>query len=383
MVDKLSSSDESVVVSAPTGAGKSTIFELVMARFFSVDLKAQEHQGRKLSSPSSVRVSNARKIVYIAPSKALCQERYEDWLQKLEHMNLGLEVALITGQEMGSEETTSSFSDLIAAHLIVTTPEKWDSITRRWNEQFFLFASVKLLLLDEVHLLGDESRGWCLESIVTRMKTIQRAASSLITTPLEVSTSSYTETNPDALRSSFRTVAVSATLPNILEVAEFLEAKEAYSFDDTYRPVPLTKHVISLGRVGNNEWRFWSNLSEHVPEIIRRFSHGKQSLIFCHSKKETQKVAELLIQRNLGNLRPRKADSSQRESVEYMIGHGVGYHHAGMSKDERKKIEDAFLNKKIKCLAATSTLAVGVNLPGKFMHFESRLLSRNCVNLVF
>ena len=383
MVDTLSRSDKSIVVSAPTGAGKSTIFELAMARFFSVDLKAQEHNAEIPNSTfSSSQISCARKIVYIAPSKALCEERHADWSRKLEQMNLGLEVALVTGQDVGSEQTTTSFSDLIAAHLIVTTPEKWDSMTRRWNESFFLFASVKLLLLDEVHLLGDESRGWCLESIITRMKTIQRAASSLTTTPLEIRASSYTETNPDALKSTFRTVAVSATLPNLLEVAAFLEANDAYSFDDSYRPVPLTKHVNSLGWVGNNEWRFWSNLSEHVPEIIRRFSHGKQALIFCHSKKETQKVAELLIRKNFGKRGVRKIDPPWNKPVEYMLGHGIGYHHAGMSKVERKKVEEAFLNKKIKCLAATSTLAVGVNLPGTLTCFRAYFWSLQAAHVV-
>jgi superfamily II DNA/RNA helicase len=369
MLDSLSDSDNNVVVSAPTGAGKSTIFEMAMARFLAADLRAQEQQGKTSNSTPSSLASKARKMVYIAPSKALCEERYADWSRRLQKMNLGLEVALITGQELGSEQETKAFPDLISAHLIVTTPEKWDSMTRRWNENFFLFASIKLLLLDEVHLLGDESRGWCLESIVTRMKTIQRAASALITTPLEISTSSYAETNPDAIRSCFRTVAVSATLPNISEVADFLQANEAYIFDDSYRPVPLTKHVNALGRVGNNEWRFWSNLSEYVPEIIKRFSHGKQSLIFCHSKKETQKVTELLIRRNFGNRGVRIVDPPWNKPVEYMLGHGIGFHHAGMSKDERKTIEEAFLNKKIKCLAATSTLAVGVNLPGMSTYF--------------
>ena len=374
LVDALSHTDNNIVVSAPTGAGKSTIFELAMARFFSMDLNVQGQQGKTSSSTSPI-VSNARKIVYIAPSKALCEERYADWSRRLENMNLGLEVALITGQDVGSEEGANSFSDLVAAHLIVTTPEKWDSMTRRWNESFFLFASVKLLLLDEVHLLGDENRGWCLESIVTRMKTIQRAASALTTTQFEISASSYKDSNPDALRSCFRAVAVSATLPNLSEVADFLEANEAYCFDDSYRPVPLTKHVNGLGRVGNNEWRFWSNLSEYVPDIIKRFSHGKQSLIFCHSKKETQKVVELLIRKNFGNRGVRTVDPPWNKPIEYMLSHGVGYHHAGMSKDERKTIEEAFLNKKIKCLAATSTLAVGVNLPGMFTNFQNSVLS--------
>jgi hypothetical protein len=371
MFNSLSHSDENVVVSAPTGAGKSTLFDMAVARFVTMDLKAQaqQHTSASTSSQSSF-VSKARKIIYVAPSKALCEERYEDWSRRLRGANLGLEVALITGKgenDLGA----SSFPDLIAAHLIITTPEKLDSMTRRWNENFFLFASVKLLLLDEVHLLGDESRGWCLESVVTRMKTIHRAARALDATLDEISTSSYPETNPEAIQSWFRIIAVSATLPNISEVADFLQANEAFAFDDSYRPVPLTKHVNCLGRVGNNEWKFWSNLFASTPEIIQRFSHGKQSLIFCHSKKETQKITELLIEKNLGNKGARKLKESPWSvsepvvtPVQYMVSHGIGYHNAGMSRDDRKCIEDAFIDGRIKCLAATSTLAVGVNLPG-------------------
>jgi hypothetical protein len=383
MFNSLSHSDDNVVVSAPTGAGKSTLFDMAVARFITMDLKAQaqQHASTSTSSQSSF-VSKARKIIYVAPSKALCEERYEDWSRRLRDANLGLEIALITGQGE-NDSGASSFPDLIAAHLIVTTPEKLDSMTRRWNENFFLFASVKLLLLDEVHLLGDESRGWCLESVVTRMKTIHRAARALdATLDDEISTSSYPETNLEAVQSCFRMVAVSATLPNISEVADFLQANEAFAFDDSYRPVPLTKHVNCLGRIGNNEWKFWSNLFASTPEIIQRFSHGKQSLIFCHSKKETQKITELLIEKGFGNKGARKlVDPPWSVSVpvvtpvQYMVNHGIGYHNAGMSKDDRKCIEDAFIDGRIRCLAATSTLAVGVNLPGtlsyiyEFLHF--------------
>jgi ATP-dependent DNA helicase HFM1/MER3 len=365
----LSNSDNNVVVSAPTGAGKSALFDVAVARFVSMDLNAQDQQHNKSTSsilplsPKASVVSKARKIIYLAPSRALCQERYEEWSRQLEDANLGLDVALITGQEE-NDLGTSSFSDFVAAHLIITTPEKLDSMTRTWTEKFFLFASVKLLLLDEIHHLGDGSRGWCLESVLTRMKTIHRIAQVRNTTPDEIHKSSYSETNPDAVRSCLRIVAVSATLPNISDVADFLQAKEAFVFDDSYRPVPLTKHVNGLGRVGKNEWKFWSNLSDNIPEIIRRFSHSKQSLIFCHSKKETENITELLINQNFGNKGVKKLNPPWNDPVQYMVQHGIGYHHAGISKEHRSLVEEAFTNGRIKYLAATSTLAVGVNLPG-------------------
>lgn len=173
----LAYSDDCVCVSAPTGAGKTALFEMAMARFFSTNLQRQPHKVDERQH-----VDNAQKIVYVSPSKALCDERYEDWSTRLGSMNIGIQVALITGDG----DPSASFRDLAHANIILTTPEKWDSLTRRWTENFFLFASVKLFLIDEVHLVADDSRGWCLESVVCRMKTIQKAAQRIRVTQTEL-----------------------------------------------------------------------------------------------------------------------------------------------------------------------------------------------------
>lgn len=351
--DVLCNSDETVLVSAPTGAGKTALFEMAMGRFMAMDLLVQqggeEFSDRVLNSP----LSKSRKMVYVAPSKALCEERYDDWSRRVKDLNLGVVVAMITGDG----DPGSAFADLEASHLVLTTPEKWDSMTRRWNENFFLFASCKLFLIDEVHLIGDETRGWCLESIVTRMKTIHRAAAKVDANATDIANSSFPGSTQEAVQSPFRIVAVSATLPNIVEVADVVGANEAYSFDESYRPVPLRKIVLGMGKVYKNEWRFWNGLHQHVPEIIQRFSHGKQSLIFCHSKREAEGVADLLAQK------PSTTSTAPRGSIQYYLDRGVCYHHAGLEKDNRTAIEQAFAAGRIRCLAATSTLAVGVNLP--------------------
>lgn len=151
-----------------------------MARFFTTDLQANRH-----AHPSNI--SRKRKIVYMAPNKALCEERFEDWSKRLESLRLGIQVALITGDG----DPGDAFRDLSASHLVVTTPEKFDSLTRRWPESFFLFASIKLYLVDEVHLVADESRGCCLESVLCRTKTIQRAAYRVQVTDEGLATSRY------------------------------------------------------------------------------------------------------------------------------------------------------------------------------------------------
>mmetsp|Transcript_3744 Transcript_3744/g.7710 ORF Transcript_3744/g.7710 Transcript_3744/m.7710 type:complete len:154 (+) Transcript_3744:2-463(+) len=131
-------------------------------------------------------VSNMRKAVYIAPSKALCEERQADWSKRVADIDPGITCTTITG-----DATTSSscYAEIASAHLILTTPEKWDSITRRWNDYVVLLGSIKLVLVDEVHMIGEAERGSCLESVLNRMKAIHRAATARKLTSVEIATS--------------------------------------------------------------------------------------------------------------------------------------------------------------------------------------------------
>lgn len=186
LADPICHSDDHIVVSAPTGAGKTAIFEMAMARFIAADLAHASAY-----SHGTKRLSRHRKMVYFAPSKALCEERLHDWTKRLAMLNLGIEVTMITGDTI---DPGTCYNDLSSAHLILTTPEKWDSISRRWTENFFLMASVKLLMIDEVHLLGDSSRGHCLEAIISRMKSIQRAALNSNASENQIQSSRYVGT---------------------------------------------------------------------------------------------------------------------------------------------------------------------------------------------
>ena len=119
-------SDDNVVVSAPTGAGKTAVFDMAIARFLTTDLeetltlRVKDQPNQSSRSQISAKISSRRKMVYISPSKALCEERYEDWTRRLSSMNLGIEVASVTGDGDPGE----SFRELAACHLVLTTPEK-------------------------------------------------------------------------------------------------------------------------------------------------------------------------------------------------------------------------------------------------------------------
>ncbi len=164
---------------------------------------------------------------------------------------------------------------------------------------------------------------------------------------------------------SMRVVAVSATLPNVVDIAAFLDANQAYVFDSTYRPVPLTTHVVGLGYIGKNQFLFDKGLNRHIPDLIKRFSQGRSTIIFCHTKKQTEILAtELLasVGRNDPSL-SRLAQFATLPSLRKCLGMAVAFHHAGMESDDRKMVEEHFSKGLIKCLCATSTLAMGVNLP--------------------
>lgn len=125
---QLFNSDANTVISAPTGSGKTALMELAMLRQFMHDAK------------------RTRKIVYISPSKALCRERSQDWSSKLQL--LFRKCVEITGDS----EVSDNLKDV---DLIVTTPEKWDSITRKWSDHKSFLSCVSLLIVPGV------SKVWC------------------------------------------------------------------------------------------------------------------------------------------------------------------------------------------------------------------------------
>ena len=90
------------------------------------------------------------KIVYIAPLKALCAEKYTEWKAKFEEQH-GLKCIELTGDSVTENQTDK---EIEMAHLICTTPEKWDTMTRKWKNRHNIMNSVRLMLIDEVHILG-------------------------------------------------------------------------------------------------------------------------------------------------------------------------------------------------------------------------------------
>ena len=200
-------SNDNIVLSAPTGSGKTVLLELAICRLVSSFQSGQY------------------KIVYMAPTKSLCSERQGDWHRKFKHLDL--ECAELTG-----DTDQWQLRHVQNASIIITTPEKWDSMTRKWKDHIKLMELVKLFLIDEVHILK-ESRGATLEAVVSRMKSVG---------------------------SRVRFVALSATVPNSEDVAKWLGKDQAdqhlpakhQRFGEEFRPVRLKKFVYGIPFKGND-----------------------------------------------------------------------------------------------------------------------------------
>ena len=186
--------------------------------------------------------------------------------------------------------------------------------------------------------------------------------------------------------SSFLPVAVSATLPNLGELASFVESGEAFVFDQSYRPVPLNIYVQACGHIGKNRYLFDKSLAQHVPNILSRFSNGRPTIVFCHSKRETEELAEMLsgswATQSRAN-QPQLMNFSSKTNTAILhrcLRKGIAFHHAGLDASDRRLVEEAFGSGAISCLCATSTLAMGVNLPSHLVVIKGTSAYRGAEN---
>ncbi|XP_030062595.1 putative ATP-dependent DNA helicase HFM1 [Microcaecilia unicolor] len=346
-LDDLLYTDRNFVISAPTGSGKTVIFELAITRLL-----------MEVPMPWS-----NIKIVYMAPIKALCSQRFEDWKEKFGPIGL-------ICKELTGDTLIDDLFEMQHAHIIMTTPEKWDSMTRKWRDNT-LVQLVSLFLIDEVHVVKDESRGATLEVVVSRMKTIQ-------------SSLSRSCENPDTVV-PMRFVAVSATIPNAEDIAEWLSHDEAIAIclkmDEMHRPVKLRKVVLGFpSSSSQTEFKFDLNLNYKISSVIQTYSDQKPTLVFCATRKGVQQAASVLskdakfIMSAEHKQRLLKAAKAVKDcKLRDLLICGIGYHHAGVDIADRKLIEGTFTVGDLPVLFTTSTLAMGVNLPAHLVVIKSTM----------
>lgn len=330
--------DGNMLVCAPTGSGKTNVAMLTMLRKI----------GKNRNPDTGEVMLDDFKIVYIAPLKALVQEQVGNFGARLKPY--GIQVSELTGDR---QLTKAQIAD---TQVIVTTPEKWDVITRKATDSSYT-RLVRLIVIDEIHLLHDD-RGPVLESIVSR--TIRRI---------------------EQTGEPVRIVGLSATLPNYRDVAAFLRADPdtgVFHFDGSFRPCPLKQEFIGVtDRKAIKQLKImndvcYAKVLEHVG------TNQQQMLIFVHSRKETAKTAKYIRDKAVESetigqimrldagsraLLAEEADASTDVNLKDLLPYGFGIHHAGMNVVDRTAVQDLFAEGHLKVLVCTATLAWGVNLP--------------------
>ncbi|GFQ00264.1 U5 small nuclear ribonucleoprotein 200 kDa helicase [Phtheirospermum japonicum] len=335
-------SADNILLCAPTGAGKTNVAVLTILQQIALNK----------NDDGTINHSNY-KIVYVAPMKALVAEVVGNLSNRLEQY--GVKVKELSGDQ------TLTRQQIEETQIIVTTPEKWDIITRKSGDRTYT-QLVKLLIIDEIHLLHD-NRGPVLESIIAR--TVRQI-----------------ETTKDHIR----LVGLSATLPNYEDVALLLRVGEKglFHFDNSYRPVPLAQQYIGI-TVKKPLQRF-QLMNDVCYEKVISVAGKHQVLIFVHSRKETTKTARAIRDAALANDtlgKFLKEDSASREILQAhteqvkgsdlvlvknsdlkdLLPYGFAIHHAGMVRADRQVVEELFADGHVQVLVSTATLAWGVNLP--------------------
>ncbi|MBN2517904.1 MAG: DEAD/DEAH box helicase [Candidatus Altiarchaeota archaeon] len=296
---------KSLVLCTPTASGKTMAAELAT-------LKALEKGGQ---------------VIYVVPLRALASEKYEEFLK---WQKLGYRVDLQMG-DLDSKflPKKGSFDVLIA------TAEKCDSILRSRPDWF---GNVRLLVMDEIHLITTD-RGPTYEILIAKFK---------------------------KLFPNVQILGLSATIGNAEELAEWLGATLVRS---DWRPVELTQKV-ELGKA-----------KTMTDETKKAIDEGAQALIFVNSRNSAEAVAEKLGETFLESYNTEmkeKLEELSKEICEVLspptaqckrlsrsVKGGAAFHHAGLTNAQRKIVENAFKDGRIKVISATPTLAAGINLPAR------------------
>nr|XP_034330899.1 U5 small nuclear ribonucleoprotein 200 kDa helicase [Crassostrea gigas] len=320
--------DENVFIGAPTGSGKTICGEFAILRMFS-----QNPDGR---------------CVYVTPLEPLAQQVYAEWTAKFGGQ-LGKKVVLLTG------ETGTDLKLLAKGNIIISTPEIWDVLSRRWKVRKNV-QSVNLFVVDELHLIGQEV-GPVLEVICSRMR--------------------YMSAH---LEHTIRVVALSSSISNAKDVSQWLGCTPTgfFNFHPNVRPVPLELHIQGLN-ISHNLSRIIA-MAKPTYQAILRHSPRKPVIIFVPSRKQTRLTAIDILTFSAAEIQvdtetPRSRFLHVKEediqpflekitdkTLKETLSNGVGYLHEGLSDIERKAVEHLFSSGAVQVLVASRSLSWGMSV---------------------
>ena len=320
----------SLIVSAPTSSGKTFCGELAAARV----------------------LAQRRKVMFLAPLKALAEERYGEFREKYEPLGIRTVISTRDHHDYDQKIEKGEFD------LCIMIYEKFNQMLLR---NLDLLELIDLLVIDELQMLSDRSRGAVLEMIL-----------------LKVLSSTY----------KCRIIGLSAVLSNASELAEWIGARLLI---ESHRPVELRQGVLhndifsfrcfNSGERGTEEMAPLQDASSTeilLENVTRLVNDGEQVLVFLKSKNSCVQLATLLAERSsFSSCEPAVDELTSGEMTVLCeplintVGNGIAFHHADLAYRERKIVERYYLAGDIRVIFATTTLSLGLNLPAQTVFLET------------
>ncbi len=307
-----------ILVCSPTASGKTLVAEI--------------------AAINSI-LKTGKKAIYIVPLKSLASEKYDEFKEKYE--KIGIKIGISIG-DLDSKDPWLKNKDLIIA-----TSEKMDSLIRH-NASWI--SQINIAVIDEIHLMNDESRGPTLEVLITALKKRIK---------------------------NIQVISLSATIGNPRELADWLDAELVY---DEWRPVKLSQAVFFEDKITLKKSQKISLEKDELFSLVKYFKEkGLQMLVFCPTKKTAESSAEKASAIFNSNLEDEKSKilsalpqpTKQCKKLAKCIEKGVAFHHAGLVNSQKKLIENSFRKRKVKAIFCTPTLAMGLNLPADIVIMKS------------
>lgn len=299
-----------LLVAIPTASGKTLIAEMAM----------------------HAAIARGGMCLYIVPLKALATEKAQEFKGK------GAEIGVATGDYDQKEKRLGSND------IVIATSEKVDSLLRNgvpWLSQ------VTCLVVDEVHLIDDESRGPTLEMVITKLR----------------------HASPD-----MQVIGLSATIGNPKELAGWLGADLITS---DWRPVDLREGICYHNTI------YFDNEDKEIPApaktedinlLLDCVADGGQCLVFVSSRRNAEGYAKRAATAlkcshaaldSIAEKLEAAAETDMGRVLATCVKKGAAFHHAGMNRMQRTLVEGGFRDGFIKSISSTPTLAAGLNLPAR------------------
>ncbi|XP_057468034.1 helicase and polymerase-containing protein TEBICHI [Actinidia eriantha] len=360
-----------LVYCASTSAGKSFVAEILMLRRI---------------------LLTGKMALLVLPYVSICAEKAEHLEALLEP--LGKHVRSYFGNQGGGALPKDT-------SVAVCTIEKANSLINKLLEEGRL-SEVGIIVIDELHMVGDQSRGYLLELMLTKL----RYAAGEGNVESSSGESSGTSSGKNDPAHGLQIVGMSATLPNVSAVADWLQAA-LYQTD--FRPVPLEEYIKIGNTIYDRKMDIVRKMSktadlggkdpDHIVEMCNEVvQEGNSVLLFCSSRKGCESTARH-VAKFLGKF-PVSAHNDKSESLditsaidalrrcpagldpilEETLPSGVAYHHAGLTVEEREIVETCYRKGLVRVLTATSTLAAGVNLPARRVIFRQPRIGRDFID---